>query len=160
MRHALRDLKAETDLEGGDAVTFQAGGVFRNAAGPTESREEARDEIAGQMRESFGALAQAAVAKSETLDSNAITIASLTKAVAVLTETNRSLVAALAAGTTVPPAARANPGGAAADLDLAGHHTNSDGKSCHQEVVCQREVAIRVTAALQKLHRHRQSHPF
>ena len=90
-RRALRDLKAETDLEGGDAVTFQASGAVRSAAGPTEAREQARDEIAGQMRESFGALAQAAVAKSETLDSNAITIASLTKAVAVLTETNRSL---------------------------------------------------------------------
>ena len=130
MRRALRDLKAESDLEGGDAVTFQAGGVFKNAAGPTESREEARDEIAGQMRESFGALAQAAVAKSETLDSNATTIASLTKAIAVLTETNRSLVAALATRTTVPPAARTNPGGATADPDMTGHHTNSDGNSC------------------------------
>ena len=102
-----------------------------NAAGrPTESREEACDEIARQMRESFGALAQAAVAKSETLDVNATIIASLTKAIAVLTETNWSLVAALAARTTAPPATRATPGGPAADPDLTGHHTNSDGKSC------------------------------
>jgi len=89
-RRALRDLKAETALEGGDTVTYQANGARVSA---TDAREEARDEIAGQMRESFGALAQAAVAKSETLDSNATTIAALTKAVAVLTETNRSLVA-------------------------------------------------------------------
>ena len=39
--------------------------------GRDEAREEARDEIAGQMRESFGALAQAAVSKSSTLDANA-----------------------------------------------------------------------------------------
>ena len=83
------------------------------------------------MSESFGALAQAAVAKSDTLDVNATTIASLTKAIAVLTETNRQLVAALAAKSIATPATRSPPGVTpAASPDMTGHRTNSDGNSC------------------------------
>ena len=47
MRLALRELKADSDLEAGDAVLYQSGGAVKNAAGrPTEYCEEARDEIA------------------------------------------------------------------------------------------------------------------
>ena len=111
MRLALRELKEETSLEGGNTVLYQANAAVKTAASlPNNAREEARDEIAGQMRESFGALAQAAVAKSDTLDANATTIASLTKAIAVLTETNRQLAAALAAKSIATPAIRSSPG--------------------------------------------------
>ena len=47
------------------------------------------------MSGSFDALASAAVAKSETLDNNATTIASLTKSLAQVIETNKQLSAQL-----------------------------------------------------------------
>ena len=128
MRRALRELKDETKLEGSD-TSYQANAAIKRD--PNTARDEARDEIAGQMRESFGALAQAAVAKSDTLDANATTIASLTKAIAVLTETNRQLVAALAAKSNSTPAIRSPPGFTpAASQDMTGHFTNSTGQSC------------------------------
>ena len=62
----------------------------------TEAEQKARDEIADQMKGSFEALANAAVAKAETIDHNAAAIASLTNTVAELTATNKRLVAQLA----------------------------------------------------------------
>ena len=74
-----------------------------------KAAQEARDDIANSMSESFGMLAQAAVAKSETLDSNATTIAALTKSLVdmtatnkILTATNSTLVAALAKSGGLP----------------------------------------------------------
>ena len=60
MQRALRELKDETKLEGGN-TSYQANTAIKRD--PNTARDEARDEIAGQMRELFGALAQAAVAK-------------------------------------------------------------------------------------------------
>ena len=82
-RKALRELKNEAKLAGQD-VSYQANNAtFKNA------HNDARDEIAGQMRDSFSSLAQAAVAKAATIDAHAATIASLTKIIADLTATNK-----------------------------------------------------------------------
>jgi len=131
MRRALKEKQTESKLEGADA-SYQANATLRKS----DAREEARDEIAGQMRESFGALAQAAVAKSATLDSNAATIAALTASNAKLTATNAILVAALANRTTATPSAwtpsaRTPPAPALPTApDMTGMHTNSNGDSC------------------------------
>ena len=65
--------------------------------------QEARDEITMGMEHSFGQLAQAAVAKADTIDANAATMSALTTSLAemtvackVLTTTNGTLVTALA----------------------------------------------------------------
>ena len=60
-----------------------------------EIEDKVRQEIADKMSGSFDALASAAVAKSETLDNNATTIASLTKSLAQVIETNKQLSAQL-----------------------------------------------------------------
>ena len=110
----------------GDLLANQAV-VQENAA------QEARDEVAKGMEHSFGQLAQAAVAKSETLDANAATIADLTKALAemtaackVLTTTNSTLVTALAkcGGKTArnPP-----PGYGGTGTAATGHAANTAG---------------------------------
>ena len=82
-------------------------GVSRNlltnaAVANQAAAQEARDEVAKGMDHSFGQLAQAAVAKAETIDANVNTTADLTKALAemmaackVLTTTNSTLVTAL-----------------------------------------------------------------
>lgn len=59
--------------------------------------DKVRSEMADQLNGSFNALASAAVAKSETIDSNAASIASLTNAIAQLTTTNKNLTDQLAA---------------------------------------------------------------
>merc|ERR1711923_481888 len=82
------------------------------------------------MRNFFGALAQAAVAKAETIDAHAATIASLTKTVAELTATNKQLVKALAAAKAAPTGAVKPPPGFAADANLTGHAQNSLGETC------------------------------
>ena len=130
MRLALRELKDKIKLEGGD-TSYQANAAIKRAAGlPNNARDEARDNIAGQMRESFGALAQAAVAKSDTLDANATTIAFLTKEITVLTETDRQRVAALAAKSNSTPAIRSPAGFTPpASQDLTGHFNNATGQS-------------------------------
>ena len=128
MRRALRELKTESKLEGADG-SYQASMASR-APGALEAREVARDEIAGQMRESFGALAQAAVAKSATLDSNAATIAALTATIARLTQTNSTLAAALANKSNIAPPARTPPGFGSPTAENTGHHTNRSGNSC------------------------------
>ena len=81
------------------------------------------------MRDSFSALAASAVAKSNTLDANATTIASLTKSIAQLTAANEKLVAALELaqrqGKATPP-----PPGFQNDANMTGHALNSLGQSC------------------------------
>ena len=79
-RKALKELRDEARLEGADTA-FKANTAIKPATAKT-AYNEARDEIAGQMRDSFSALAASAVAKSDTLDANAATIASLTNTIA------------------------------------------------------------------------------
>ena len=128
MQKALKELKDEARLAGQD-VELQANMTNRAPRQP-EAQQEARDEIAGQMRDSFGALAQAAVAKAETIDAHAATIASLTKTIAELTATNKQLVKALTAAKAAPPTAGRPPPGFAADANLTGHAQNSLGETC------------------------------
>ena len=126
-RKALKELRDETRLEGADTA-FKANAAVKPETTQT-AYNEARDEIAGQMRDSFSALAASAVAKSDMLDTHAATIASLTNTIAELTATNKKLVAALAAakqsGRNTNP-----PPGFAADAELTGHSLNSLGESC------------------------------
>ena len=95
--------------------------------------QEARDEVAKGMEHSFGQLAQAAVAKAETIDANAAAIKELTKALAemtaackVLTTTNSTLVTALAKcggkTATSPP-----PGYGGTGTAATGHAANTAG---------------------------------
>jgi hypothetical protein len=87
------------------------------------------------MRDSFSTLAASAVAKSDTLDANAATIASLSNTIAELTATNKKLVAALAAakqgGRNVNP-----PPGFAADANMTGHSLNALGDLCPTKKFC------------------------
>ena len=78
------------------------------------------------MSGSFDALASAAVAKAETIDANAASIASLTRTIAELTATNKTLVAQLAAATEKQhvPAPPGFP-----PIETA-HRNNSAGVSC------------------------------
>ena len=127
LRKALKELRNEARLEGADTA-FKANAAVKPATAKA-AYNEARDEIAGQMRDSFSALAASAVTKSDTLDANAATIASLSNTIAELTTTNKKLVAALAAakqgGRNVNP-----PPGFAADANMTGHSLNALGNSC------------------------------
>ena len=131
MRKALKELKDETKLAGQDG-DYQANNVRCAPAtkpAPADAHIEARDEIAGQMRDSFSSLAQAAVAKAETIDAHAATISSLTNTIAELTATNKQLVKALAAAKAAPaPGVRAPPG--FTSPNLTGHAQNSLGETC------------------------------
>ena len=69
---------------------------------PPSPQDEDRNEVAAGTRELFGQLAQAAVAKSDTINANAATIAALSKTIAELTSTNAILVTALASKDPVP----------------------------------------------------------
>jgi hypothetical protein len=124
-----RDLKAISDEAKAAGVEpgYQANMSVRSPS----SRDEAREELAEGMRESFGQLAQAAVAKSDTLDAHAATIAAQAKAIAELTATNAILVAALAAKTTrtvTPPPGFAAP--ATGTTNTTGHAVNTAGVAC------------------------------
>ena len=125
-RRSLRERRDEAKLEGAGNA-FQANAAVKRKF--TETADEVRDEIAGQMRDSFSALAASAVAKSDMLDANATAIASLTKTIAELTATNKQLVNALAAtkqgGRNTNP-----PPGFAADANMTGHSLNALGVSC------------------------------
>ena len=66
-----------------------------------EAEQKAREDIANQMSGPFNALANATIAKAETLDTNASAIKSLTESVAKLTATNKRLVAQLAEALTM-----------------------------------------------------------
>ena len=130
-RKALKELREEAKLAGQD-VSFQANNV-RFAPDTKKDNDEAtldaRDEIAGQMRDSFSSLAQAAVAKADTIDAHAATIASLTKTVAELTQTNKQLVKALAAAKAAPPMVKPPPGFGNTPHST-GHAVNDMGNSC------------------------------
>ena len=131
MRKALKELKDEAKLAGQD-VDFQANNVRfapQTKASRDDARADARDEIAGQMKDSFSSLAQAAVAKAETIDAHAATIASLTNTIAELIATNKQLVKALAAAkATASSAIKPPPGFSTADL--TGHAQNDFGETC------------------------------
>ena len=124
---ALKELRDEARLEGADTA-FKANAVVKPATAEAVYNM-ARNEIAGQMRDSFSTLAASAVAKSDTLDANAATIASLSNTIAELTATNKKLVAALAAakqgGRNVNP-----PPGFVADAHMTGHSLNGLGDPC------------------------------
>ena len=75
-----------------------------------DAEQKARDDIAAKMSGSFNALANAAVAKAETIDSHAATIAQLSKAVFELTETNKRLVNQLAGAPRNPSVPATIPG--------------------------------------------------
>ena len=81
------------------------------------------------MRDSFSSLAQAAVAKAETIDAHAATIASLSNTIAELTATNKQLVKALAAAKAAP-ATNVRPPPGYTSANLTGHAQNSLGESC------------------------------
>ena len=124
-----RDLKAISDeaKAAGVEMGYQANMIKAPSARDT-ARDEAREEIADGMKESFGMLAQAAVAKSDTIDAHAATIASQAKAIAELTATNAILVAALAAAKNKQPKATTPPPGFAANA--TGHTLNTAGIAC------------------------------
>ena len=106
-------------------------------------QDKARDEVAAGMRESFGQLAQAAVAKSDTIDAHAATIAALSKTIAKLTSTNAILVTALAAkeSRTIAPPPGFNPT-VAVTANTTGHTVNSAGIACptkkkvRKDIIC------------------------
>ena len=126
-RRALKELRDEARLEGADTA-FKANAAVKPSTAEA-AYNEARDEIAGQMRDSFSVLAASAVTKSDTLDAHAATIASLSNTIAELTSINKKLVAALAAakqgGRNINP-----PPGFAADANMTGHSLNALGDSC------------------------------
>ena len=128
--------KVATDHSEIEKYSGVSGDLLANAAVIKQNAaQEARDEITSGMEHSFGQLAQAAVAKAETIDANAATISALTKALAemtaackLLTTTNGTLVTALAkcGGKTAtnPP-----PGFSQAGADTS-HALNSAGVAC------------------------------
>jgi len=100
-----------------------------------EIEDKVRQEIADKMSGSFDALASAAVAKSETLDNNATTIASLTKSLAQVIETNKQLTAqlksalALCSPTNKPAPVKPPPGFPSEPLETL-HIVNTAGVAC------------------------------
>ena len=94
------------------------------------ARDATRDEegAVDGIKSSFGMLAQAAVAKSDTIDAHATTIAAQAKAIAELTATNAILVADLAAARSKPARTTTPPPGFAANA--TGHTLNSAGVAC------------------------------
>ena len=97
-----RNLKAIADVAKAAGVEpgYQANMSVRAPSTRDAVRDEAREEIADGMRESFGMLAQAVVATSDTIDAHATTIAAQAKSIAELTATNAILVTALTAAKT------------------------------------------------------------
>ena len=98
-RDAIDDLDDEHKAYGMEPG-LQANAAAAASQQKTEAEQKASDDIANQMSDSFGALASAAFAKAETLDNNEASIASLTKSVAELVATNKSLAAQLAEALT------------------------------------------------------------
>ena len=81
-RKALKELRNEARLQGADTA-FKANAAVKPPTAKA-AYNEARDKIAGQMRDSFSTLEASAVAKSDTFDANAATIASLSNMIAEL----------------------------------------------------------------------------
>ena len=134
-REALDDVDQENKCMGIDGGHLANSAVSEEKA-KQEAEQKARDDIAAKMSGSFDALASAAIAKAETLDNNAATIASLTKTIAELTATNKALVNQLAAArTTATPSAPALPKNTQHHRILGvisptGNRTNTAGVSC------------------------------
>ena len=124
-----RDLKAISDEAKGAGIEP---GYQANMSIKTPSpQDEARNDVPAGMRESFGQLAQAAVAKSDTIDAHAATIAALYKTIAELTSTNAILVTALVAkeSRTIAPPPGFNPT-VTVTANTTGHTVNSAGIAC------------------------------
>ena len=137
-RDAIEDLEDENKAYGLEPG-LQANAAVTTNRQKVDAEQKARDEIADQMSGSFNALANAAIAKSETLDHNAATIASLTASVAALTTTNKTLADQLAealarsargSNTRPPgfPAPTSTP--TAATLPKTAHILNTSGVAC------------------------------
>jgi hypothetical protein len=94
-------------------------------------QQENCDKVAEGMRDSFGQLAQAAVAKLDTTDAHAATIAALSKIITDMTATNAIMVGALASKGTraVPPPPGFAPTGTVT-ADTTGHAVDSAGMTC------------------------------
>ena len=94
------------------------------------ARDATRDEegAVDGIKSSFGMLAQAAVAKSDTIDAHATTIAAQAKAIAELTATNTILVAALTAAKNKPTRTITPLPGSA--TNTTSHTLNSAGITC------------------------------
>ena len=91
-REAIEDIEDENIALGAEPE-LQANAAMMGTAG---AKQKACNNIASKVSSSFGALVSAAVTKADTIDSHALTITTLTKAIAELTETNKQLVAQLA----------------------------------------------------------------
>ena len=86
--------EATDNLEEMEKYSGIDGDLLANAAVIKETAaQEARDEIASGMKHYFCQLAQAAVAKAETIDANAATIVALTEALVEMTATCKALTA-------------------------------------------------------------------
>ena len=127
-RQALEDVEAESRAAGiepdflANATIVTKTRAEEEQKARDEAEQKARDDIAAKMSGSFDALVSAAVAKAETIDANAATIASLTKSIAQLTAANQSLTAQLAAASAKQPALVPETAGA--------RRTNTAGVSC------------------------------
>ena len=75
----------------GSKPDYQANSALRTNQVKEEAEQRAQDDIASKISSSFGALASAAVAKAETIDSHAATILLLTKTNSELVATNNYL---------------------------------------------------------------------
>ena len=106
-REAVEDLEDENKALGIEP-DLQANSAIQTKLADAE--QKARDDIAAKMSGSFNALACAAVAKSETIDSHAASIAQLTKAIYELTETNKKLVNQLSGAPRNPSVPATIPG--------------------------------------------------
>jgi hypothetical protein len=133
-RDALDDIMEMQKYSGADQELLANAAVSNKR----DAVETARDDIASGMSESFDLLAQAAVAKSDTIDAHASTIVLLTKALAeatatitTLTETNAKLVAEMAKSpgnqTRRPPGLSNNNNN---NNNSTGHTLNTQGVSC------------------------------
>ena len=130
---ALDDIMEMQKYSGVDQELLANAAVIKD-----DVKQEARDEIANGMSDSFDMLAQAAVAKSETIDAHASTISALTKAlteatakITTLTVTNAALVAELAkttGGRTTGGRTRTPPG--LSNNNDTGHTLNTSGVAC------------------------------
>ena len=141
-REAVEDLEDENKALGLEPDLQANAAISTRQA---EAEQKARDDIAAKMSSSFDALASAAVAKAETIDSNAASIAQLTKAIYELTETNKKLVNQLAGALknpqapTITPTTQAPPPGytpiaptapVSAPAAQTGHVLNTAGVAC------------------------------
>ena len=110
---------------------YQANMGIMTPSGKEEACDKARDKIAGEIRNYFEKLAQAAVTKSDTINAHTATLAAQAKAIVELMATNAIIVAALTAkGTTaVTPPPGVVPVGTETSNTM-GHVVNSAEVAC------------------------------